>query len=470
MSGKRHHLRRRSLVQAQSELEKDTMAAAHKLAINLIAADHERQLLQKSIQVREQFMQHISHEIRTPLNGILGMQQLLLECTALDDEQIEILKCMKSAGAHLLFLVNELLDMGKIDAGQLELHVVDQPVGQLVDSALAMTYNPLNHGHLDVTLSMGPEVPVMCKGDSQRIIQILVNLFSNAFKFTARGEVCLQVLVRDGKLLFRLSDTGEGMSSEAQRRLFQPFVQGDSSISRRHGGTGLGLVICRKLATLMGGDVWIEQTQERRGSTFCFSMLLVPTSRGLSPSHLSLKPHPSEGSPQSKGQQPRLFLCDFAGPSTTRTARADALTVCGLTQPPTVLSNSTELLQLLHAMTLGPALFCVVVFEARQQEDLRIFRELVAHAALAALPVRFLYLAPFKYSLSSIELEALRGCYQLIKPVLLCSNSLQETLAAMVRADADFAQPHLIKTGDNDLQTLSPVSSHIFPRFREPVL
>ncbi len=219
------------------------------------------------------FLATMSHELRTPLNGVLGLSEMLLR-SSLDEEQQRQVRTIATSGQNLLVLLNEILDFSKIEAGQLTLErAVYAPVTALHEVCELLGMQARLKG-IDLGFQIGPGVPEWVWGDSTRVKQVWVNLLSNALKFTERGSV--QALLRVELLATGLwlhgevRDTGIGMPPEVQQRLFQAFVQADSSITRKYGGTGLGLVITRRILELMGGHVAVESAAGQ-GTTFRFA-------------------------------------------------------------------------------------------------------------------------------------------------------------------------------------------------------
>ncbi len=219
---------------------------------------------------KSQFLANMSHELRTPLNAVIGITEMLEE-DAEDlgqDEFLDPLRRIRGAGNHLLHLINEILDLSKIEAGRLELHFEDADLKPLI-AEFAMTAQSLaekNHNQLEIHC---PDDIGNMHTDVTRLRQIMLNLLSNACKFTEKGKVSLRVAseANNGILTFEISDTGIGMSPEQVTKLFQEFSQADSSTTRKYGGTGLGLAISRRLCRLMGGDIAVTSTTGE-GSTF----------------------------------------------------------------------------------------------------------------------------------------------------------------------------------------------------------
>ncbi|HEX7945768.1 MAG TPA: ATP-binding protein [Phenylobacterium sp.] len=220
------------------------------------------------------FLATMSHEIRTPLNGVLGMAQAM----AADDlapVQRARLETIRQSGEVLLTVLNDILDLSKIEAGKLELELVEFEVSRLTTTTLETFAGVADGRALNLVVTVDDDARGRYRGDCGRLRQIIYNLVSNGLKFTEAGEVRLQVSRRGELLVFAVSDTGIGIPGERMARLFNKFEQGDASTTRRFGGTGLGLAICRDLATLMAGDIEVE-SQPGVGSQF---RLVVPLDR-----------------------------------------------------------------------------------------------------------------------------------------------------------------------------------------------
>jgi PAS domain S-box-containing protein len=220
---------------------------------------------------KSEFLANMSHEIRTPLNGIIGMLDLLAD-TAAGGDQREWIETARQSGDALMKVINDILDFSKIEAGKLELEELDFELRQIVEEVAELMAPIAYRKGLEIAYEIDENVPVAIAGDPGRVRQILLNLFSNAIKFTAHGEVVLKVILAESTdeaalIRFELSDTGIGISDEAQTRLFHSFEQADGSTTRRFGGSGLGLAICKRLAELMGGDIGVT-SRVGDGSTF----------------------------------------------------------------------------------------------------------------------------------------------------------------------------------------------------------
>ena len=219
---------------------------------------------------KSDFLSVMSHELRTPLNGVIGLGYVLAD-SRLDDKQRECVDTIVGCGRHLLTVINDILDFSKIEAGRMAVERVPLSPQRLVDDVIAVLAAQAQAKRLRLDAVLARELPLQVIGDPQRIRQILLNLVSNALKFTERGGVTIEIGVAsrgaEQRLRLRVRDTGIGITPEAQTRLFAPFIQADSSTSRRYGGTGLGLAISRRLAELMGGSIALE-SRVGQGSIF----------------------------------------------------------------------------------------------------------------------------------------------------------------------------------------------------------
>lgn len=230
---------------------------------------------ESSAKSKSEFLSSMSHEIRTPLNGILGMLRLL-KTTPLNRTQSQYLRAALSSSDTLLVLIDDILDFSKIDAGRLNLEAVDFDLRDTLEDVLELLAERAHGKGLALGHTVAADVPGMVRGDPTRLRQLFINLVGNAIKFTARGEVIVRVSGRaiDGGqtmlLHVQVVDTGIGISTEAQGRIFQSFYQADGSTTRKYGGTGLGLAICKRLANAMGGEIGVT-SEEGFGSTFWFT-------------------------------------------------------------------------------------------------------------------------------------------------------------------------------------------------------
>lgn len=272
-----------------------------------------RDAAERSARARVDFLAKMSHEIRTPMNGVIAMAGLLLE-TPLTREQRGYVETIHSCGNSLLSILNDILDLAKIDAGKLELLKEPFDLRKCVEEAVDVLAPEAGEKKIELTCIIDHEIPAMFLGDAMRLRQVLVNLISNAVKFTNEGEVAVRVnapaiptgfsvgqqasqapsVATSGTaavwhLQFSVRDTGIGIPPERLARLFQPFIQADATVSRQFGGTGLGLAISKRLVELMGGKMWVESVPQR-GSTFYFTLPLEAVPGAATPDETTRAP------------------------------------------------------------------------------------------------------------------------------------------------------------------------------------
>ncbi len=224
--------------------------------------------------VKGQFLANMSHEIRTPLNGISGLLHLVLQ-TQLESVQKNYIEKALKASEDLMQIINDILDFSKIESKKLTLENISFTLDEVVDNVKVLTIHKAEEKGLQLVLENADVLSVRLVGDPLRLKQILLNLVNNAIKFTKKGSVSItteKIEEADGRISFRFAvkDTGIGLSEEQQKRLFSAFTQADNSVTRKYGGTGLGLTISKQLVELMGGQIWIE-SELGHGSTFLFT-------------------------------------------------------------------------------------------------------------------------------------------------------------------------------------------------------
>jgi two-component system sensor histidine kinase/response regulator len=232
-----------------------------------------RQKAEEATEMKSLFLANMSHEIRTPMNAVIGLSYLALK-TPLNAKQRDYVSKVHNAGTSLLGIINDILDFSKIEAGRLFFETTDFAIDEVIGSVTTLTAQKAHDKGLEFLADISAEVPEMLRGDPLRLGQVLTNLVNNAVKFTERGEIGLRIAVRERtgdkvQLEGSVRDTGIGMTPEQAARLFQPFTQADMSTTRKHGGTGLGLTIARRLVELMGGQIWLE-SEAGVGTTFHF--------------------------------------------------------------------------------------------------------------------------------------------------------------------------------------------------------
>ena len=270
-------LKEKELTEKYEELAtiyEELAASEEELKDNYVQMEKLKEEADRANKAKSLFLANMSHEIRTPLTGIMGMANLL-NFTELNEYQREYVKIIMESGIHLLDIINNILDISKIEAGKFQLNNSSFKLKENIETIIKPYYINGSEKGIDIMFYFQPLIDEVVIGDALRLNQIIVNLMENAFKYTEKGHILLKVKQVESsdlklKLQFSVQDTGIGIKTEMKDKLFKVFSQGDSSYTKRYGGTGLGLAICKELVAIMNGDIWYE-SETGVGSTFYFT-------------------------------------------------------------------------------------------------------------------------------------------------------------------------------------------------------